>query len=500
MKPRALAPLGLALFACSGGQPEGPAAPAYVLSPVVAEARAALPEALLPAPTFFAAEPVSALDTLPASEPELVERLEGLLVFLESATGALRDTVFDELDSLERDARPFLLRSMLDIAREEAARLAALELASHLGGELVVQVFVEVLRSSEEAWLRSHCAYRLGELGSDELVPELLHRLQYERDDDAAIWLARSLARRKNFAGLPGLFVVWERGDDARRASAEARLIEIAQELGLSDAGAVRAAWETGDPERVLPTPDRGPGWERAVWDWIARMNDFQLRPVDDARVVLLGLSSEALPLLTRALRDEDEYVRVHTAQVLERMGVRARPAVPELVAALRDPGACDEAAAALGEIGGDGAGEALLAALEPAGSLDLRIAAARALGQLQYGQAEAALAALLDDAEVAVDLRQAAAESLVYLEVAAPPLEALLEWIPSGLVEPSTSEAALRWWLGQRAAQPDPEAQAALEAWDAAGVYPTGQVPSLEQSRAVRAERVELVRALLAR
>ena len=147
---------------------------------------------------------------------------------------------------------------------------------------------------------------------------------------------------------------------------------------------------------------------------------------------------------------------------------------------------------------GGDGAGEALLAAIVPTGSLDLRIAAARALGQLQHGPAEAALAALLDDQDEPVDLRQAAAESLVYLEVASPPLQALLEWIPSGLVEPATSEAALRWWLSQRAAAGMAGASEALEAWDASSALPAGQVPSLEQSRAMRAARVELVRALL--
>jgi hypothetical protein len=70
------------------------------------------------------------------------------------------------------------------------------------------------------------------------------------------------------------------------------------------------------------------------TWRWISQLSGehFQLRGVDDARIVLSQLGSWATGPLTEALHDADVYVRVHVAQCIERMGPRGLAAGPELL------------------------------------------------------------------------------------------------------------------------------------------------------------------------
>ncbi|HVS10633.1 MAG TPA: HEAT repeat domain-containing protein, partial [Planctomycetota bacterium] len=92
---------------------------------------------------------------------------------------------------------------------------------------------------------------------------------------------------------------------------------------------------------------------------------------------------ASAARMLAQALRDENRYVRVHSAQCLERMGPRARPAIPALIEALDDPISGPTAASALAALDAREAIPALKECLAPGRDADLRAAATRSLADL---------------------------------------------------------------------------------------------------------------------
>lgn len=56
---------------------------------------------------------------------------------------------------------------------------------------------------------------------------------------------------------------------------------------------------------------------------------------MDDARSTLLQQRETAAGILALALRDDDAYVRLHSAQCLARMGARGRVAEGVLIVSL---------------------------------------------------------------------------------------------------------------------------------------------------------------------
>jgi HEAT repeat protein len=253
--------------------------------------------------------------------------------------------------------------------------------------------------------------------------------------------------------------------------------------------------WQAGR----VPVAERSARWKLETWRWIARLSEYQLRGVDDARFLLPRSCAAAAPLLAEALHDENVYVRVHAAQCLERMGPRGASAGPELLAALADPTLAPNAAAALGGVRYGPALPVLLGLCARGGEPELRLSAVRAIGAYGPETGEKTAAALLPlcAPEEALEVRQAAAESLARIGSPQAPLALLAGFLTDERLAYETSERALREWLAREAAS-RPAAAQALERWDALAPATDRAVPADERAR-LRSERRAVVEQLLA-
>ncbi len=484
MRPRAL-PLALAALACHSETP------APELAPVVAQAIERLER-----------EVASSADAASPAVPEdLEERCAGLLEAVASSRDALRSIALEELALLGEPAVPVLAATLGARETAPAARGAAAEALGRIGSPAAAEALVAVLESSRgaeepEPWLYELCAGELGRAGVDAIVPRLVLCLKYETDHEAAVVIADALARLGNLSGLDALSVIVRDGvSETARLRATGVLERLRLELGCADPAELERAWRQGDAAH-LPPPPRSARYRLAVWRLIAALDEWQLRGVDDARFVLSRLGPDDARALAEALRDRSVYVRVHAAQCLERMGPRAAPAGPQLVAALDDPALAPQAATALGALEFAPAAEGLRARLDPKYAPDLRLAAARALGRLAPLGLEQDLKGLLAADEPA-ELQAAAAESIVAAargDVApsalAVPLRLLARALTSGELEPRGPEAALEAWIARRAEVGDAQDAATLQDWRAV---------SAEPEAARLAARAELLREPLA-
>lgn len=154
----------------------------------------------------------------------------------------------------------------------------------------------------------------------------------------------------------------------------------------------------------------------RGVDAWAAQLRDSDPSARQDAVRALEVIGAPAVPALIAALKDPDGRTRGAAADGLGRIGAEARAAVPELLAALRDPEPAvrRQAALALGLVASKDAAvvPALADALKDS-DLEVRRNAAFALGKLGAG-ARAAVPALndaftrADDPQLRVNIRDA--------------------------------------------------------------------------------------------
>jgi HEAT repeat protein len=268
--------------------------------------------------------------------------------------------------------------------------------------------------------------------GPVAMLPRLTLRLKYEKDWPSNVDIARALLKHGNGAGLDALVAILqaepsdERVELARYLAMEA-LGDLPRPSGADDG--FEASWErllqaqsTWARWRSLPLQEeRAPRALRAEW-WrmLARFRSQPLRPVDDARYVLVRASRSVFPLLQETAFDEDRYVREHALQAMEWIGYpigRAAldrlPQVMEPLLTLRgDPPLRPRLFGALGAMGLPGAGEPLLPWLRD-GNPEESTAAADALLRCAdedlMRQLEAAVAADRDswspEAQYAIDL-----------------------------------------------------------------------------------------------
>ncbi len=316
--------------------------------------------------------------------------------------------------------------------------------------------------------------------------------MRYETDGETVVWLARTLARHGNLAGVEGLRVV---ADTAREESvrALARQVgsELAAEFAAPDVDTLAVRWASGEFESSRPPAPVDDALRLAGWRAIARLAVYDLRQVDDARFVLVELNDWIVPELVAALRDTSPHTRVHAAQCLERRGGRARAALDELVDALHEPVVAPSAAAALGALGDARAVPPLVATLESSQSAELRVAAVRALGRLHARAAEAALARSFD-AGGPVDLRQAAAEALLELDGRSVAFDYLVELLHTNRGDVDGAEAALGRALGVRAVASE-GARELLRRWNALDVR-SGEIATVSETGTRRAARGRLL------
>jgi hypothetical protein len=474
MSVRAALLLLFVLGACGEGRaPPGAerAAAPFELRAVAAAELARLPA--LPEPPALAGEPLAelfGLVSMVAGSPDLLE-------VAREDVARLGPGCFAALAECARDP-----------GKSDAERSAALDLlpAADPGG---ARVLLGLVQAAEPPWVRARAAWRLASGAPDLVVPGLVLCLRYEKHHETVVLVAAALARQANFAGLDGLIAIAAAADSPARASAEAELARLSGEYAFASADELWRAWRQGDPEGRLPAPERSALYLREVWTWIDRLREFQLRGVDDARFLLERLDGAAARALALALHEEDVYVRVHSAQCLERMGPRGLPAAEDLLAGLTEPELAPHAAAALGALRAPEALGPLLSLAKARGEPGLWLASVRALGFLGDPEALGVLAALADEPDA--ELAQAALESTVRIDAGAlGAARRLADFLEDPRVDPATSERALREWFYQRGATPE------LLRWDA--LAPDPSVPeTAARTRERRAERAALVRGL---
>jgi HEAT repeat protein len=468
--------LGLALVAAACGKPVEEA-PSFALRAVVGPTVARL-EADLPAP-----------EVAPEPDTEVRERFEAVIDPLRAGAAELREFVIEDARSLPPAGVELLAQALLDPAESEATALGLVEVLGTLSTPRALDALCSSLESAPGPAVRAQCAYRLGLAADDRVVPRLVLRLKYEKDFETVYWIADALARFQHLAGLDALLVLWSRADsDELRANAAGRLNQLAREHGLADVDGLIGNWRAGTlPTRVTPSP----ALVLEGWRWIARLGEWNLRFVDDARFVLVGLEDWIVPMLAEALHEEEVYVRLHAAQCLERRSRRSAGAARELEAALTEPRIAPVAAGALAALGREEAAPALERAASTSADLELRTAAARALGVLGLPRSLAVLRALFASAD-SLDLRQAAAESVLALEPAGEALAFVRACLLDERADAGSAELALGAWLAAQAAA-DPAAAAALERWNALGLEP-GQVPTEAEVRERRGARAAIL------
>lgn len=391
-------------------------------------------------------------------DADLPEHVTGLLESIPSMTGGLAQAALQELFDLAPASLPHLARWLDDAERPAAERRIAVEAlgasdSRYAAEQLLARIEAMRTRKNDEAWIRAHCAWRLGQGTQDWIVPRLIRHLRYETDHETVIWIARALAKFENLSGLDALFVVRARGATPElRESANVALYELARARGFDDPEALSRAWFAADPR--LAAPELSPARQLEIWRVIAGFAEWQLRGVDDGRFTLARENRAAASLLSQALSDSDRYIRTHAAQSLERMGARGAGAADALLALLADREAGIFAAEALGGIGAKEAEPALLARLEPTYSLEMRTAAARGLASLSLASSVATLKKFTGE-DAPRDLRFAATCALLRcapIEASAAQVQFLLEDYATAAGETATSEPALRAWLAQHA------------------------------------------------
>ena len=479
------------LVGLGGCDEPAPPRAVFELRPVVAQALAEFgPEfdAAIATPAGPAPVPAAVLEAVP-------EDVLGLLDTLGSPRASMREVALAELRQRGDPVVGSLAGALADASLPDALRSAAVEALSILDTPASVDVLVRTLTQSGTPWIRSQCAWRLGDSGQDRFQPRILLRLRYESDDETAIWLGSALARQGNYAGIDGMLVVLARARTPELAQlALGELARLAGEAGAADGAELRRQWELGELERRRPPPAPSRELLHQAWKNIESLKEWDLRVVDDRRFMLSRSNVWVVELLAQALHEEDVYVRVHAAQCLERMGPRAAGALGELLQALDEPRLAPAAAAALGALREAGACERLETCLVGR-DVELACAAARALGQIGAARSGGPLRRAFSSGGTP-DLRQAAAESLLALED--PDTVEVLRFLGGRLADPlaesAAAEAALGAWLARRAAVDAARFAPRLQAWRDADGLPAGAIATREQAAARLAQRAALV------
>lgn len=409
-------------------------------------------------------------------DPDQIEFRDGLVAL---AARRPRDLpiVRHDFESAGPEFARVIAAGLRDVQRDPAELHVLVQVADVVPCEAAARALVELAGTAEPAWLRAAAARAIVAQWTapeaDAVVPALLYRTKYERDTDALAWVYVALARFGNGTGFRK-----ERSDDGMVMNVTGKLAALGIESPLAK----------HKPSAAL---------RNEIWRWIADLSGehFQLRGVDDARYVLSHLEPWAAEELALALEDDDPYVRLHTAQVLERMGERGAPAKASLVASLHDPnvGVQGAAAEALGRVAGESAGSALIERLDEEPAYEARVALVRALSRLPADARPVDRLRAEFESAPASDLRLAAAEGLL----AAGGLTGVLPWLADELEarvgDPAGAEAVL-----EDAIEGSGQLAELREGWRALGAR--GQViHTAEEARERRAARARLVREFAA-
>lgn len=414
----------------------------------------------------------------PEVPDDIGEHVDGLLSTLAYDHGRLRPLALEELTDLGEAAVATLDARLLDGELDQPLRLAAAEGLAQIGAagsRAAAEALLACVQSSptvanKEFWLYQRCALELGRVKQPWVIVRMLQCLKYEVDYDTVLSLVDGVARYGNLGGLEAVFVIERNGAPEVQARAQALVARLVAEFGARDAADLERRWYEGDAS--LPPPPDDPAYVCEIWRNIDGMKGWELLPVDMARYGLSRCGAVAAAQLAEALSDENLYVRLHSAQTLERMGPRGRVAGPALLSTLDDPQVGPEAALALGSVRYEPAAAELTRRAAGSPSFELQVASVRALGRLAPADLAATMAPCLAE-DQPLDLRAAAAGALLTADpgdakpaVVAAPARLMASLLVSKAIETRTIEDTLGSWLGRRSDAGDAWAAATLEAW----------------------------------
>jgi HEAT repeat protein len=433
------------------------------------------------------------------------DMVQGLLITLAGSNKRYAKLAQQDMDSLGlAGLRPLL--TCLQLAQEKLGDTATERwlIARTLGSiphASAMLALLELAKTDPDSKVRSMAIYQLGEspLNGDWTVPHLCLRLKYETDAECHRLLGQVLAKHQNYSFLPAWFELTRSPDPEVSTPIWAALRHLESQSG-STGEQMAADWNaaTGSPQ---PAPSDALLHE--VWFFVSGLSGqhFQLRGVDDARFALSDLGPWLAEELAPALKDSDLYVRLHVAQVLQRLAARGKAAVPALIEALQDPDLGPQAAATLATLSTleeRSALQPLLQAASSTSALDLRTAAVRALGETAWPEGASVLRSAMADGAVPgqADLGVHARCALLQVAPTAEVLDDLLELLMNQETGQAAAELAFEASLRRKAAAAQPEDPAAQDwrAWvqmgSSFGARPSAE--GLAKRRSSRAQWIE--------
>ncbi len=445
-------------------------------------------------------------------DPEMVEFRDGLVGMALSDPRYLKTALADVV-AASAELSPSMAAGLRERDRPADELKVLMQFARAAPSATVAGALAELTLTHDDPTVRAFASWALvptGEAdGSGAVVTTLLRRLKYEKDTQALIWAARALASHGNLSGLAALSAIASgpASDDA--AAANQQFYEVVRatvgrdDVTVEDANGVMVDWAAGRVDRPSPAPD---ALRASVWRLISDLSGehFQLRGVDDARFILSRLGPWAAAELGAALEDEDDYVRLHVTQVLERMGQRGAGAAPSLRLALHDrsDAVAGAAAEALAAVAPGACLPALLARLDEGPPHEVRVAIIRAAGRSAKAPAPLLLESFRE-AGAPTDLRLAAAAGLLGAgldaDLGAGDEAEVLTWLADTMTrsfgDPAGAEALVGAWVGNIEGTGGDELRAA---WSELGPR-QAIIHTAEQASARRSGRAALLRGHLA-
>ncbi len=323
------------------------------------------------------------------------------------------------------DAAQRELRELGDVALQlveadtRTAARAERALLEHAGAWWVL----EPALAHERVEVRRRAAWLCGRSGQTVLQLALLLRLKYEQDPEAVVWIADALQQLGNDHGLAwldaaiGSDATAQQAGTAAIAALRARGVQLAEQptwdelrRELQAAGARwRQRGRSSLPDVGVPAAEL---LEPRLATHLVTTEGTLLRPIDDAKWVLVRAGDLPVPLLTRTLSADEPYLRTAALELLGRIGPAAKAAAPAVLPLLGDPLTASYAVRTLGELG-DASIAPQLRPLLARIDIELRMAAAEALGMLRDEPSRAPLRARLADPNESIDVRVSAAFAL---------------------------------------------------------------------------------------
>jgi hypothetical protein len=279
---------------------------------------------------------------------------------------------------------------------------------------------------------RIRAAWLLGLIGQPVSMLPLLLRCKDEVRPDVRMWLADALWRLGNDSMLLDLVQSMDRAELANDAGRMA--IELLKAAGVDPGDAPTYAslqdglrqlhqhWRAaGTAQRQPPLPPFDlSAFTPRIAALLHAVAEFNLRLTDEARFILGSAGRLGLPMVRLSLSAEERYLRDLGLQIVILLGPVAGELQDAVLPLLGDPLMAAYAVRALGEMRGKGALPYVRPLLD-SNDLELRCAAAGALGLLGDRADMPRLTALQNDDKQPLDLRVQAAFSLAVFETERP-------------------------------------------------------------------------------